>query len=229
MEKADLLRTREVLARQAWLHGHGADLVEPLLNHGRLASFQADQWTHAEGEEDTGILIVIRGLLHVMCQAPGDREILIGQAGPGGAIGQTARFGGGPRLVTVQCVEDSLVLLASDPVLMRIASERPQIWPAIAALLYSQVRDLLQLASEAIALPPRQRLAARMTRLAQEQEAADGPVLRLSQQSLAEMVGLTRKTVNGYLAEFEREGLIQRTYRSAILLDPPGLRRIAES
>ena len=54
-------------------------------------------------------------------------------------------------------------------------------------------------------------------------------MLRLSQEALAEMVGLTRKTVNGYFAEFERKGLIRRTYASTILIDPSGLRRIGES
>jgi len=54
-------------------------------------------------------------------------------------------------------------------------------------------------------------------------------MLCLSQEALAEMVGLTRKTVNSYFAEFERKGLIRRTYASTTLLDPNGLRRIAES
>jgi CRP-like cAMP-binding protein len=194
-----------------------------------LVSFEAGQWTHAEGDEETGILVVIRGLVYVLCKAPGGREVLIGPTAPGGAIGQTKRFGGGPRLVTVQCVDDSLILLASDRVLTQIAMERPQIWQAVAALLYLRLRDLIQLAAEAIALPPRQRLAARMTRLAQEKEQGGNSVLSLSQEALAEMVGLTRKTVNGYLAEFEREGLIRRAYGSAILNDPQALRRIAES
>jgi CRP-like cAMP-binding protein len=126
-------------------------------------------------------------------------------------------------------MEDSLILLASDRVLTQIALERPQIWQAVAALLYLQVRDLLLLAADVIALPPRQRLAARITRLAQPEEQGRKLVLSLSQEALAETVGLTRKTVNGYLAEFEREGLIRRTYRSTILLDSQGLRRIAES
>jgi CRP-like cAMP-binding protein len=126
-------------------------------------------------------------------------------------------------------VENSLILLASDRVLAQIATTRPQIWEAVAALLYQRSRDLLQLLAETIALPPRQRVAARMVRLAREEDDGGKPMLRLSQEALAEMVGLTRKTVNGYFADFEREGLIRRTYASTILLDPNGLRRIAES
>ena len=36
-------------------------------------------------------------------------------------------------------------------------------------------------------------------------------------------------SVNGYFAEFERKALIRRSYASTILLDPNGLRRVAES
>ena len=46
-------------------------------------------------------------------------------------------------------------------------------------------------------------------------------MLCLSLEALAEMVAPTRKTVNGYFAEFERA--------STILLDPNRLGRIAES
>jgi CRP/FNR family transcriptional regulator, cyclic AMP receptor protein len=229
MEKTDLARAREILRRQDWLHDHGADLVEPLLTHGRLVSFQPGAWTHAEGDEDTGLLIIISGSVHILCKAPGQREVLLGPVGAGGALGQTSRFGGGPRLVTIQCVESSLILLASDRALAQIAATRPQIWEAVAALQYERMRELLQLLAEAIALPPRQRVAARMVRLARKEDEGGKPKLCLSQETFAEMVGLTRKTVNGYFAEFEREGLIRRTYASTTLLDPNGLRRIAES
>jgi CRP-like cAMP-binding protein len=229
MEKCDLAQAREILRRQTWLADRGVDLVEPLLTHGRLVSFQPGTWTHAEGDEDAGLLIFIRGLAHVLCKAPGEREVLLSRIGAGQAMGQTPRFGGGPRLVTVQCVESSLILLASDRALAQIATTRPQIWEAVAALAYQRSRDLLQLLAEAIALPPRQRVAARMLRMAREKDEGGEPMLCVSQAALAEMVGLTRKTVNGYFAEFERKGLIRRTYASTILLDPGGLRRIAES
>ena len=79
-------------------------------------------------------------------------------------------------------MESSLILLASDRVLSQIAMTRPQIWEAVAALLYRGVRDLIQLAAETIALPPRQRIAARMASLARERDESGKPMLRLSQQ-----------------------------------------------
>ncbi|MFN3521736.1 MAG: Crp/Fnr family transcriptional regulator [Phenylobacterium sp.] len=230
MSANDRDRAAEVLGRAAWLRGHDPDLVRALLAHGRLVRLEPGQWAQAEGDEDTGLLVVIEGGVQILCQAPGDREVLVGAGGVGLAIGQTMRFGGGPRLVTVLCAEPSLLLKVSDAALTRIAAERPEIWRAVAALVYLQLRGMLLVAAEAAALPPRQRLAARMLILARafDQTGAE-TTLRLGQQALAEMLGLTRKTVNGYLADFQRRGLVRLGYGRIELLDLGGLRRVAES
>jgi hypothetical protein len=55
------------------------------------------------------------------------------------------------------------------------------------------------------------------------------PVVRLSQQAIGEMIGVTRKTVNAHLAAFERDQLITASYNRIILRDVAGLRRVAES
>ncbi|MDR3508578.1 MAG: Crp/Fnr family transcriptional regulator [Caulobacteraceae bacterium] len=226
MDAALRHRATALLRQSPWLEGERASLIEPLIAHGRLIRLKAGQWAQSEGDDDTGLLVVVEGMVQLLCQAPGDREVLLGQAGPGVAIGQTIRFGGGPRLVTVVCAQDSLVLQVSDRALGRIAAEHPGIWEAVAALLYLQLRGLVQMVAVATALPPRQRLAARLEALARA--SPGGASLRLSQQALAEMIGLTRKTVNAYLGEFERAGLVRRAYGALTVLDAPGLRRIAE-
>lgn len=58
---------------------------------------------------------------------------------------------------------------------------------------------------------------------------AGGGELALNQESLGEMTGLSRKTVNGYLKQFEAAGLVRRAYGRIQVLDPRGLRRIAEA
>jgi CRP-like cAMP-binding protein len=212
-----------LLKRSGWLDGRH-ELIAPLLAHGRIVRLAAGQWAQAEGDEATGVLVVLSGALTSMCKAPGDREVIIGVAGPGAALGQTVRFGGGPRLVTCICQEDSELLIVSDRALTRIAAEAPGLWEAVAALIYRQMRELVQRLAEMTALPPRQRLAARLEAMARR-----GGPLRVTQTALGEMVGLTRKTVNARLAEFERAGLVRRTYGGLEVLDPARLRRIAET
>ena len=164
-------------------------------------------------------------MLFRSCQAPGDREVRIGHIGPGAAIGQTMRFGGGPRLVTAVCAAPSLVLRVSDAGLARIARDRPQVWQAVAAVVYLQLRSALQMAAEALALPPRARIAARLVALSRARAAP--AELALSQQALAELTGLSRKTVNAVLAEFQRQGLVRRDYARLDILDLRGLERVA--
>lgn len=227
MDLRDRTAAEAALRAAPWLGEGRGELVEPLLTHGRIVRLSAGQWAQAEGDDETGVLVVLSGAVQMLCKAPGDREVLIGLAGPGVALGQTTRFGGGPRLVTVVCQEDSVLLQVSDRALGRIADETPRIWEAVAALLYLQLRDLLQLVAEATALAPRQRLAARLDLLTR---ATPPPrTLRLSQQALGEMTALTRKTVNAHLGEFEARGLIARSYGAVTVRDPAGLRRIAES
>jgi CRP-like cAMP-binding protein len=216
-----------VLRQSAWLQRHGVDLVEPMVARGTIFSLRAGQWVHSEGDDNSGVVVVLSGALQALAQAHGEREILVSQLGAGAAIGQSMRFGGGPRLVTLVCAEDSLLLQATDRVLGQIATERPQIWQALAALLYAQMGELVQTLAEVAGLPPRQRLAARLLRLA---GAAGGQrTLAIKQHALAEMVGLTRKTVNGFLADFERQGLVRRAYGAVTLIDGAGLQRVAAS
>ncbi|WP_296597681.1 Crp/Fnr family transcriptional regulator [Phenylobacterium sp.] len=226
MERADRDLAEAVLRASPWLKDGREGLVEPLLRHGRIVRLAPGQWAHAEGDDEAGVIVVLAGTTDILCKAPGDREVLFGLAGPGAALGQTMRFGGGPRLVTVICREPCVLLDISDRALARIAVEVPAIWEAVAALLYLQLRSLVHRVVEATALPPRQRLAARLELLARMASAAE---LAVSQEGLGEMVGLTRKTVNAHLGDFERAGLIRRAYGRIVLLDRPGLRRLVET
>lgn len=209
----------------AWPGEDWRDLIDPLLTHGRLVDLGPGQWVQAEGDEDTGVFIVLSGTVQVFTRAPGDREVMITQLGTGAALGQTGRFGGGPRLLTVICREQTRLLVASDRTLARIGAEAPRIWEAVTALLYLSLRDLVRTLAEAMALPPRQRLAMRLHVLSRG--LAEPRRLRVTQQALGEFVGVTRKSVNAYLAEFERAGLVRRDYGELVVLDPAGLGRIA--
>ena len=227
MSRSDADRALAYLTRAGWLAGHSPALVAAFVEQGAIVRLDAGQWAQAEGDDETGLLLVIEGAVQLYCQAPGDREVLVGHAGPGATLGQTLRFGGGPRLTTAVCVEPSVLLKVSDAALSRIGARHPEVWRAVATLVYLQLRGALMMAAEAVALPPRQRLAGRLAMLIR---AMDGPrTLRLSQHALGELVGLTRKTVNLYLAELQDQGLVRLSYGEIEVLDLEGLRRVADS
>ncbi len=219
----------KVLRESAWLGREPAALAEELLAHGRLLHLNTGEWAQAEGDEDRGLVVVISGVVHVSCQAAGQRNVLIGHCEAGAVLGHATRYSGGPRLVTAVCAEPSVVLAVPERGLDEVASRWPTLWRALATSAYGYTRRTVRALAELISLPPRQRLASRLLLMATSQGGTDEQVVRLSQQAIGEMIGVTRKTVNAHLAALERERLVTAGYNRIILRDPRGLRRIADS
>jgi CRP/FNR family transcriptional regulator, cyclic AMP receptor protein len=218
-----------VLRSSEWLEHEPAALADALLAHGRLLHLKAGEWAQAEGDEHRGLVVVISGVVHVSCQASAQRTVLIGHCEAGAVLGHATRYSGGPRLVTAVCTEPSVVLAVPERGLEEVAAVWPTLWRALATSAYGYTRRTVRALAELISLPPRQRLASRLLLMAAVHGPSPTQVVRLSQQAIGEMIGVTRKTVNAHLAAFEREQLVKASYNHIILRDPQGLQRIADS
>lgn len=228
MQTDDRSSVFETLRNAVWLQGYPDDLVQRLVSKGRLVRLNVGEWAQAEGDDRPGLSVVISGLLHSYCAAPGDREVLIGLVGPGSVIGHATRYSGGPRLVTAVCVEPSTFLELSEEALDRIGSQDPHIWQAMAGFAYAHMRSAVRMAAEVISLRPRERIAARLLAFHDHIQTTDRHVIKVSQELLGEMMGLTRKTINHHLSNFEDAGLIKVGYGKIELADIAGLKMIAD-
>ncbi|HEX3408588.1 MAG TPA: Crp/Fnr family transcriptional regulator, partial [Caulobacteraceae bacterium] len=155
------------------------------------------------------------------CQAPGGREVMIGVLQAGGLIGQSIDFGGGPRLLTVICAADSLLFTLSDQALRQSVERHPSLWRALLALAYGQQRASLEALAALVGLKPRQRLVAQLLALSRRD-----PEAHASQGALAELIGVSRKAVNGWLGELQAAGLVTRGYAKLRVDDRAGLARL---
>ncbi|MEO9461403.1 MAG: Crp/Fnr family transcriptional regulator [Marinomonas sp.] len=221
--------TLSVLGASDWLKDYPEAMRAQLVDEGRMVHLGIGEWAQAEGDDRSGLFIVIDGALHSYCAAPGDRAVMIGAVAAGTVLGHATRYSGGPRLVTAVCVEPSALLEISEAALDRVAARFPEVWRAIAGFAYAHTRRTLRMAAEVISLKPRERIAARLLAAAEGQPKEDVPVLRISQELLGEMMGLTRKTINGHLIAFEKAGLVRLGYGEIELRNIPGLKLIANS
>lgn len=226
MKNAERAMALRVLREAGWLSAYPPALAEALLREGRLVRLNSGEWAQAEGDDRGGLFVVIGGVLHSYCAAPGGREVMIGPAGPGSVLGHATRFSGGPRLVTAVCVEPGILLEITEGALDRIAEHHPEIWRAIAGFAYAHMRSAVRMAAEIVALPPRQRIAARLLATVSG-GSSNAPSIHLSQELLGEMIGVSRKTVNVHLAAFERDGLVETGYGRITLRDTERLRAVA--
>jgi len=230
MKRSERDLALRVLRAASWLKEYPAELAQALLEEGVLVRLNAGEWAQAEGDDRSGLFIVVEGVLHSYCAAPGGREVMIGLVEAGSVLGHATRFSGGPRIVTAVCVAPCVLLEISEAALDRVAERCPEIWRAIASFAYANMRSAVRMAAEVIALRPRERIAARLLAAAEwhgQSMPASRPVIRLNQELLGEMIGLTRKTVNAHLSAFEQDGLIQVGYGQITLCDVDRLRAVA--
>lgn len=108
-----------------------------------------------------------------------------------------------------------------------VAARSPEICQAIASFTYNSMRNALRLAAEVISPGPRERIAARLLTIPKSEYLYEVPVIKVSQELLGEMIGVTRKTINQHLSAFEQSGLIRVGYGRIELLDMDSLEVIA--
>lgn len=202
----DLLLQNRWFARQEQL------LQAAIARAGRVVSLSPGQWVYGEGDEATGVVLVLGGLLRLEA-AVGGRTVLVGVVNVGGSFGQSHRSGGGPRLVTARAGPASRVMIVSDTALERIGADLPLVWQAVSSLVYAQLDASVHNLAQMLALPPRARIAARLLPFAEEGSAP------LTQSDLAELCGLSRKATNAHVAALEATGAIRRGYAHIRIVD----------
>jgi len=197
----------KILQRSRWFARQSPGLRAALLARARVARVDAGQWIYGTGDALNGLYGVLEGTVQMLLTPPDGETRLLDVVQAGQFFGQPARFGGGPRLVTAIAGAPSRLLHVPDQALADIARDEPEIWRNFAALLYGQLAGALQLAGVLIHLPPRRRVAARLAMLALATDR-----VAVTQSQLAEMIGLSRKTVNGHLRALARSGAITLEY-----------------
>ncbi len=184
----------------------------------QITIVEAGQWIYGTGDALNGLYGVITGSAHLML-ATGEADVLIEIVQPGQLFGQAARLGGGPRLVTAIAGERSTLLHVPDHALAEIARSQAEVWRSFTELLYGQLASALALAGAMIHLPPPARVAARLIMLSTRRD-----LIHVTQSQLAELTGLSRKTVNLHLQSLASEGIISLAYRAIAVKDLVRLR-----
>ncbi len=213
---------QDELSRIDWFARQPAELRVRLAAAGRVMTLRPGQWVYSQGDTGTGLCAVLGGALRLEVALGPERDVLIGLAQAPAILGQTRRRGGGPRILTVRANVASRVLMIADDALEAAAQDVPELWRAVNELVYAELEGMTRLAAWLLVQTPLARVAMRLLQL------ADGEGLVVANQSdLAEMTGLSRKTVNGHLAALERDGVVARGYRAVRLLDRAALVRLA--
>jgi CRP/FNR family transcriptional regulator, cyclic AMP receptor protein len=228
----DIARARRLLTEIGWLAAMPREFGDALLRQCDLQAFEAGETVYLAGDPPGGIYGICEGALG-MTSALGPASAPVAHLGqPGAWTGMGPLLTGQPRRATMQAMTP--LLLAHVPLrpLQNLLGENPQWWLHIAQGLLMEFDTVTGIANDLLIRSADRRCAAALLRVAncRRQDPPPGrpAIAPISQESLAEMINLSRSRISPILSRFSRQGLTLLEYRAIKLLDVRGLRAIAD-
>lgn len=191
---------------------------------GRRHRFAGGETIQQQGDADRGFWLVEAGRV-MACRFGREGALTIfAVLGPGDLIGELAHFSGVPRQVDLRAESDAVLVRIDAPTIDRLLAAEPLLVRWLLHSLASQLRIALDRIEQNRSMPAAARLARTLADLA----AQGGPDIAVTQQELADFVGVSRVTAGQALGELTRAGLIARGYGKVIVRDAPGLTALSD-
>ncbi|MBO6635925.1 Crp/Fnr family transcriptional regulator [Parvibaculum sp.] len=221
-------RIAAALARNHWFMRRPPELRQALIRRAQLSAVEGGHWLYDTGDEAVGLYGVLTGSVTTHLVLENGASAPVNISGPGTIFGYAAQVLGGRRVTTTVTREPSEIIFVPQHALAAIAHDLPSLWLHFAELATEQLVFATRVIAERSLLSPRAQLAARLHVYALAWGNGKAAItLPILQEELAELMGLSRKTVNRILRDFEKEKLVETGYRSILILNPRALHRIA--
>jgi CRP/FNR family transcriptional regulator len=190
-----------------------------------VRSFGDGQIIQQRGEDPDGFWLIEEGMVVAGQFLAEGTFRAVAVLGPGDSYGELAMFSQRPRVVDAVSRGASTVRFIPAGLFLERLARHPASGHALLGALAVQVQDLINLVVELRRGNASARLALLLANMAEGIAAEDS--LPITQQELAELLGVTRPTANAALRELEEAGLVARGYGRLRVLDRDALVRFA--
>jgi CRP/FNR family transcriptional regulator/CRP/FNR family cyclic AMP-dependent transcriptional regulator len=194
----------------------------------RTRVFKRGEVIFHERDPGNALYLIESGQVKIVLVSDEGEETILHVQGPEECLGELALIDAAPRSATAVALErvQALALYRDD--FLALLEQHPPVALAVMGGLAGMVRRLSSQVQDLMLLDARGRVAKKLLDLA-EQHGRVTPEgiridLRLTQQELAQMVGLTRVSVNQHLAWFHERGILATGREGITLLKPDELR-----
>jgi CRP/FNR family transcriptional regulator, cyclic AMP receptor protein len=180
-------------------------------NGGRAISIcRANQRVFAQGEPADSVFYIQEGKVKVTVLSEQGKEAIVAVLGAGDFCGEGCLAGQPRRMATAAAMEDSKIMRLEKAAMIRLLHDEPEFSERFTAhLLARNVRVEADLVDQ-LFNSSEKRLARVLLILANfGKEGRPEPVIaKISQETLAEMIGTTRSRVSFFMNKFRKMGLI---------------------
>jgi CRP/FNR family transcriptional regulator len=192
-------------------------------------SFGRGELIFSEGDEGNGLYIILAGTVKVFKVSPDGKEHILHIFGSGQTVGEVPVFAGEHFPANAEALKETRALFFPRPAFVALLENNPALSLKLLADLSLKLRQFtVQIENLSLKEIPA-RLATYLLYLSEEQGGSDQVMLRISKGQLASLLGTIPETLSRIFAKLSSQQLIQVEGRKIALLDPEGLKELAES
>ncbi len=220
---------KTVIERNRLFRGLGKATIERIAALATRRLYAQDAVVFMRGDPGDSLCGVVSGRVRISASRPGGKEVFLNILGPGEAFGEIALLDGQPRTATATALaRTELILIRRDRFAELLVSE-PRLAMHLIQLLCERVRWTAQLMEDSALLGVPARIAKRLLSLARlnGEEATNDTKVTLSQEELAQFLGLSGQIVNQHLQAWKQAGWIVAGRGSVTLADVRSLEKVA--
>lgn len=217
-----------LLERVPFLAGLSVSDLRWLADRLRRRSYRRGDIIFQKDEPGHSLFIIESGSVRIYIPGTQGADLTLAVMGTGDFFGDLSLLDDQPRSASAVAATDAVLLSLERSDFSALLRSRPDASLAVLATMARRLRETDQTASDLAFLDVQGRLARKLLDLGEGGgvKRDDGIVLPagITQEDLANMIGVTRESVNRNLSVFRRLGLIAREGRKVIIRDPAGLR-----
>lgn len=204
--------------------------VEPALIESVAAASRIQHAAHREtivdrGDEVTGVIVVLDGLIEVTVLTEEGNVTTIGILGRGAVIGDAALLDRGPYGVGVAAGPSCRYLWIGAAAFMRAMRESNTLTFNVATALARRLRMMFRRDEWNSIRSVARRLANFLIWLDEQRRnlGPSDPALPVTQEQLGSLIGVSRETVNKHLRRWAQAGWIDQAQGALVVIDPQRL------
>ena len=220
LEREKLLRLGP-LAERGWLSEQPVDFQLVMAAAGRWSDFDRGQLLYDVGDPSEMIYGLGSGALDVSLPIKPDDFVTIHRGEPGSWVGDSALLARTKRSITIRSAAQSRVFCVPAAAVRAILRDNPDHWESFYRLSHMNATMMARILAETLSLTPRALFARTLIRLAD----VEGYV-RLTQEDLARLSGMSRATFRRTFAELIDLGAVETGYGGLRVRNPAALEEV---
>lgn len=183
----------------------------------QFVTFRKNATIFVQGDAAESLFFIQKGRVKLSVVSGGGKEAILGILTENDFVGESVLSNRRPRMSTATAITDCL-MLRIDRKAMNLAMAQDATLSAlfVGYLLERNLRHQEDLADQLI--NPSEKRLARLLMLLAESDGTENIIPKVSQVTLAEMVGTTRSRVSFFLNRFRKLGFIQYKYNARDVL-----------